>query len=174
VRWCAAGVLCVWCCPSLAHAQATWQVWADATVLRVATERLRYAIDAEPKSEVTAWVSVETTPHAAYAVTPWLDVVGEVNVEIKNERGRANSVTVEPRVGAQLHVLSRIIGFHSANPEAGIEPRPKRRPDIGSLVRFEREFRVTGDPSAGWRLRDRCSAAYPLNRMKTTADGPSL
>jgi hypothetical protein len=30
VRWCAAGALSL-CCPSLAYAQATWQVWADAT-----------------------------------------------------------------------------------------------------------------------------------------------
>jgi len=164
-------VLCVLCCPSPAYAQATWQAWADATILRVATERLRYAIDAEPKSELTAWVSVETTPHVAYAVTPLLDVVGEVNLEIDNHRGRANGLTVTPRVGAQLHALSRIIGFHSANPDAGIEPRPRRRLDLGSLLRLERQLRVSGDPAAGWRFRDRCSAAYPLNRMKTTADG---
>jgi len=47
VRCCVAGMLCVLCCPSLECAQATWQAWAEATVLRVATERLRYAIDAE-------------------------------------------------------------------------------------------------------------------------------
>jgi Protein of unknown function (DUF2490) len=162
----------VLCCPSLAYAQATWQVWADATVLRVATERLRYAIDAEPKTELTAFVSFETTPHVAYAVTNWLDVIGQVNVEIDDERERANGVTVAPRVGAQLHAFSRLLGFHGANADAGLEPRPRRRLDLGSLLRLEREVRVSGGDTAGvWKVRDRFMAAYPLNRMKTTAEG---
>jgi len=138
----------------------------------VATERLRYEINAEPKTELTTWVSFESTPHTSYAVTPWLDVIGEVDVETDNGGERANSVTVTPRVGAQLHVFSRIIRFHSRRTGAELEPRPVRRLDLRSLTRFEREMRVSGRDTAGlWKVRDRFSAAYPLNRMKTTEDG---
>ena len=172
VRWCAAATLCVLCCPSLAYAQATWQVWADATGQRVATERLRYEINAEPKTELTTWVSFESTPHTSYAVTPWLDVIGEVDVETDNEGERANAVTVTPRVGAQLHALSRLLGPHGTKTGTGLEPRPRRRLDLGSLLRFEREIRVSGGDTAGvWKVRNRFTAAYPLNRMKTTAEG---
>jgi hypothetical protein len=172
VRWCAAGTLCVLCCPSLAHAQATWQVWADATALRVATERLHYEINAEPKTELTTWVSFETTPHLAYAVTPWLDLVGQVDVEIDNEGESANVVTVTPRVGAQLHAFSRIIRVHGKRTGAELEPRPGRRLDLRTLMRFEREMKVSGgDTVSVWKVRDRFTAAYPLNRMKTTEDG---
>ena len=172
VRWCAAATLCVLCCPPLAYAQSTWQVWADATAQRVATERLRYEINAEPKTELTTWVSFESTPHTSYAVTPWLDVIGEVDVETDNEGERANAVTVTPRVGAQLHAFSRIIGVHGNTTGAGLEPRPVRRLDLRSLMRFERLMRVSGGDTAGeWKIRDRFSAAYPLNRMKTTEDG---
>jgi Protein of unknown function (DUF2490) len=172
VRWCAAGTLCVLCCPSLAYAQATWQVWADATALRLASERLHYEINAEPKTELTTWVSFESTPHTSYAVTPWLDVIGEVDVETDNEGERANAVTVTPRVGAQLHAFSRIIGSHGKRTGAELEPRPRRRLDLRSLMRFEREMKVSGgDTASVWKVRDRFTAAYPLNRMKTTEDG---
>ena len=174
VRWCAAGTLWVLCCPSLAYAQATWQVWADATAQRVATERLRYEINAEPKTELTTWVSFESTPHTSYAVTPWLDVIGEVDVETDNEGESTNTVTVTPRVGAQLHVFSRIIGGFQGKRTgaAGLELKPVRRLDLRSLTRFERQMRVSGAETAGeWKIRDRLTAAYPLNRMMTTEDG---
>jgi hypothetical protein len=138
--------------------------------LRVAGERLRYEINAEPKMELTTWVSFETTPHTSYAVTHWLEVIGEVDVETDNEGESAHAVTVTPRVGAKLHAFSRIIRVHSNRTGAELEPRPGRRLNLRSLTRFEREMRVSGrDTAVLWKVRDRFSAAYPLNRMNAHA-----
>jgi len=165
-------------CPSAAHAQAAGQLWGNAIVNWLASPVTTYELDIEPKSQLlvhegqATWIDLDITPHVRYAVAPWVDVLGEVDVGLKHEGTDVNTITVTPRVGAQLHILSRVIQ-HTARSGAEREAHPRRRLDIGTLLRLERETtHSTADPRASsWRLRDRFALAYPMNRPKVTSDG---
>lgn len=163
------GLLCALVCPGVARAQATGQLWANATVDWLASERLTYEIDVEPKAQVVthagqpSWANVSATPHVEYSLVPWMEVLAEVNVGVTNQSDEVNSTTVAPRVGVQLHLLSQILRSH-AQPGAGRERLPKRRLITNTLVRLEHE-------APSWRLRDRFAMAYPFNRARTTDDG---
>jgi hypothetical protein len=78
-----------------------------------------------------------------------------------------------PRIGFELHVLSRILPrFERAG--RGREKLPRRRLVVSSLLRLERQntFYDSGAATkSSWRFRDRFDVAYPFNRPKTTDDG---
>ena len=92
-------------------------------------------------------------------MAPWIDVLGEA--ELSREAG--STATATPRVGAQLHILSRVLAQHVRR-GADREKLPRRRLVASTLLRFEH----TGSM---WQLRDRFDVTYPLNRHKATDDG---
>jgi hypothetical protein len=165
--------------PSPATAQATGQLWTRLTVDWLASERLTYEIEVEPRHQVivhdgqTTWIDLHTTPHVNYAVARWMDVLGEVDFGFKRESNGVSSRTVTPRVGVHLHVFSRILQAR-ARKGAERERHPLRRLDISTRLRLEDQHRHGDDASlssSSWRLRDQLQIAYPLNRPKTSADG---
>jgi hypothetical protein len=178
--WWWLGLLCALGIPEAANAQATGQLWGTATLDYLASERLTYQLELQPKSQIVVhtrqptWFDLHTTPHVDYAVAPWIDVLGEVDIAFMNQSIEVNTTRVAPRVGAQLHILSRIIQAHTAEHGAAREKLPARRPIISTLLRLEQEstFYSTDAPSkSSWTLRDRLDFMYPLNRPKTTVDG---
>lgn len=178
--WCALGLLCVLGGPSTANAQATGQLWANLIFEWLASDRLTYELDLEPKAQLVVhddqptWIDVSTTPHIQYALAPWIDVLGELDIGLKKQSDEVNTVTVTPRIGAQLHILSRILSQRRARRGADRENQPKRRLVVSTLLRLENQKTVysTDAPStSSWLLRDRFELAYPLNRVKTTIDG---
>lgn len=166
-----------WC--ASAAAQATGQAWGNVTLDWLTTNRLSYEVDIEPKAQVfvhtgqTRWGDVDVTPHAEYALTSWIDVLGEVDVAYQAQSDETNSMTMMPRLGAQLHILHRLLqgaGGHGATNEK----LPRRRAVVSTLLRLEHEDTFYSTDAAAkslWQLRDRLEFAYSLNRAKTTDDG---
>jgi Protein of unknown function (DUF2490) len=143
-------------CPSVAVAQASGQFWANATVDWLASDRLTYEFDVEPRTNPSF---LKLMPHIDYAIVPWADLLAEVDLERKDGSGSSST----PRFGAQFHVLSRLLRTH-ARPGAEREKLPRRRLTVSTLLRAE-------NANSSWRLRDRFDAAYSLNRHKTSDDG---
>jgi len=156
VRLLAAAALCLVLRPAAAAAQTSERVWADGTIDWLATERTTYELIVEGR---TAPATLNVTPHAEYAVAPWIDVLGEA--ELSRESGA--TATVTPRAGAQFHILSRLLATHVRR-GADREKLPRRRLVVSTLLRFEH----TGSM---WQLRDRFDMTYPLNRHKVSDDG---
>jgi hypothetical protein len=81
VRWTL--MVCILACASTATAQPIGEVWGNLTINWLASERLVYALDVEPKVQVSAvtttsrFANVEVWPSVEFAVTPWLDAHGE-------------------------------------------------------------------------------------------------
>lgn len=176
---CGLAVLCVLGFPSIARAQATGQIWSSAIVEWLATDRVTAQLEVEPKAQVfvpagkATTFELDMTPHVDYLLAPWIDVLGEAEIQAKNQSNEVNTTTVAPRIGAQLHVLSRIVQAR-ARRGAEREKLPRRRATISTLLRLENQFKYsTPDTSttSSWRFRHRFDAAYPLNRAKTTVDG---
>jgi hypothetical protein len=159
-----------------ARAEPDGQLWGTATVGWLATNRLSFRVQFQPTAQPAdqpTFLSTDTTPRALYVVAPWLDVLGEIDFGTKNQSNEINSTSVTPRVGVQLHILSRILE-HGAGRGETREHQPKRRLDFRTLLRFEDQRENSSrdsPPSSSWRFRDRFQVAYPLNRPKTTSDG---
>jgi hypothetical protein len=169
-RSCAAALFfSIWYAPA-AHAQATGQLWGNATIGFLSSERLSYRVEVEPKTQdvvhagQTTWFSVDVTPRVEYALAPWIDVLGEVDMGLKRQSDGVDSADTTPRFGVELHILSRLLKAHGAPPGAAREIEPLRRLVISTLLRFERS-------NSAWLLRDRTEFVYPLNRRKATIDG---
>jgi hypothetical protein len=150
------GLACVLVSPSTASAQAEKQFWATGIVDWLATDRLTYEIEVEPKTDPA---TLEVTPEIQYTVAAWADVLAEVN--LKSQVDEATTAT--PRFGVELHILSRLFQPHAPR-GAEREKPPRRRIVVNTLLRVE-------DSNSTWRLRDRFQLAYPLNRNKTTDNG---
>jgi uncharacterized protein DUF2490 len=178
-RWSALGLLCAVTTAAPAHAQATGQAWTNVTIDWLPTNRLSYEVDLEPKAQLVVhegqarWADLDATPQVEYAIARWIDVLGEVDVAYQAQTDEVNSVSMTPRIGAQLHILDRILqnagGHGAAN-----EKLPRRRAAISTLLRLEHtETFYSSDALAKskWQVRDRMDFAYPLNRAKTTDDG---
>jgi hypothetical protein len=180
-RCCVLAVLCVVGSSSHVAAQAAGQEWTTATVDWLATHRLTYEIEFEPRAQIVVhagqptFSDLHTVPQVKYVVFPWMDVLAETDVGIKNQSDEINEVDVMPRVGVDLHILSRLLQERDAGSGADRETHPKQRLDVHTLVRLEDQITAsrTGSASASssWHIRDRLAAAYPLNRPKTTANG---
>lgn len=148
--------ICVVACPSGAVAQARHQFWADAAIKWLTTDRLTSEVEIEPKTNPA---TLDVTPQLQYAVVAWADAIAEIQLG----RTAGADPTATPRLGAELHILSRLLHAH-AKPGADREKAPRRRLAVSSLLRFEHS-------KSAWDFRDRFNAAYPLNRPKTTSDG---
>jgi hypothetical protein len=177
--WWPIGLVCLLGGPSTAHAQATGQSWTNLTFSRLASERLSYELDVEPKAQLTPydgarWLTVETTGHIDRAVTRWMDVVAEMAIAPTSQSNEANFLRVAPRVGVHLHILSRLLRERGAGRGADREKHPTRRLVAGTLLRLENPrtfYRNDAPTESTWRIRHRFELAYPLNRPKTTTDG---
>jgi uncharacterized protein DUF2490 len=155
-RCCLLGLTSVLAFPSPSSAQAESQLWANGIVNWFATNLLTLRVNVEPKSNP---FDVDITPHVLYTVTPWMDVLGELDVGHQVDE----DTTWTPRVGVQLHILSRLLD-RQAQRHADREKPPKRRLVVSTLLRVE-------DDQSTWRFRDRFALAYSLNRRKTTDNG---
>jgi hypothetical protein len=140
----------------MAAAQAEKQFWATGQVDWLATDRVTYEIEVEPKTNPG---TVDVTPEVEYTAVAWADLLAEV--DIKSQTG--TDTTATPRIGAHLHILSRLFQTHASR-GADREKPPLRRLVASTLLRVE-----YSKPT--WQLRDRFELAYPLNRRKTTDNG---
>jgi Protein of unknown function (DUF2490) len=176
---CALAVLAVVSLARTVSADPTDQVWSTSTVSWLATDRLTCRIRFRPKFQIggpvnkSAWISNSTIPRVLYVVSPWIDVVGEVDWGLKNGDDQPDTHIVTPRFGVQLHVLSQIRDL-GAQGGASREQQPQRRMDFVTLIRVEDQIEESSSDashSSTWRFRDRFRVTYPLNRPKTTSDG---
>ena len=174
------GLLCALGCPRVALAQATGQLWGDLTIDWLTTERLTYEVELQPQTQrivhdgQPTFIAFDATPRAEYTVAKWIDVVGEAEIGRTIQSNDVDTTTVTPRVGAELHILSRILQPRSAGRGAGREKLPLRRLVASTLLRLENEstfFSTDASTKSSWQLRDRFGVTYPLNRPKTTVDG---
>ena len=156
MRWASIALLCVITCAGEATAQVSHQLWGEATIDWLAADRLTYELKTEPKTNPA---TLDVTPQVTYAVLAWADVLAEVQLEHKAD----SDSTATPRVGAELHILSRLLSPHPQG-HAEREKPPRRRIVVSTLLRFE-------ESQSEWTFRDRFNVAYPLNRPKTTSDG---
>jgi hypothetical protein len=118
----------------------------------------------------TKFFSTSATPRFLYVVAPWIDALTEINFTRKDQSNGVDTITVSPRIGVQLHILSRLLGGGAASREHA----PRQRFDFRTLLRLEDQRQSTNTDSSTtstWTFRDRWTVAYPLNRPKTTADG---
>ena len=126
-----------------ATAQSTGELWGNLTIDWLASERLTYTLDVEPKVQVTTvtkqsrFSNLDVWPSVDLAVSGWLDAHGEFLTGVSNEQDGSNSTEITERMGVRLHVLSRLIQEHDARRGAEREAQPRRRGTFGTLLRFE-------------------------------------
>ena len=171
--------LCVVCAASPARGQAGGQAWGNFTFDWLPTNDLTYELDLEPKAQLIVhhdqptFGEMKAVPQVSYTLSRWVDVLGEIELVYQEQSNEINSMTMAPRVGASLHILSQILrppgGHGAANEEL-----PLRRVDFGWLVRLEDVhtfYSTSALQKSMWRARHRFGVAYPLNRPKITDDG---
>jgi hypothetical protein len=171
----------------MVNAQSAEQLWATGTVRWLQSDRLSLQVKFEPKAQLIepddqpTFLSVDTTPRVVYVVAPWMDVLGEIDLGVKNQSNEVNTDSVTPRFGVQLHILSRILN-HEAQRGADRENPPRLRVNFRTLLRIEDQRETSSSDSStspsssqstssSWQFRDRFAVAYPVNRPKTTSDG---
>jgi hypothetical protein len=166
-------------CASTVNAQSTGEVWGNLTIDWLASDRLVYTLDVEPKVQVTAvgqqsrFANVDVWPSVEFAMAGWIDAHGEFLTGFTNEQDGSNSTEITERMGVHLHILSRLIQERDARRGAEREAQPRRRGTIATLLRFEHRDVLHSDSptTSSWRFRGRVELAYPLNRPKLTSDG---
>ncbi|HJZ77983.1 MAG TPA: DUF2490 domain-containing protein [Vicinamibacterales bacterium] len=164
---------------STARAQSIGELWGNLTIDWLASERLTYTLDVEPKVQVTAmtdqsrFANLDVWPSVEFAVSGWLDAHGEFLTGFTNEQDDSNTTEITERMGVRLHILSRLLQERAARRGAEREAQPRRRGTIATLLRFEHRDLLHSDSptSASWRFRGRVELAYPLNRAKLTLNG---
>ena len=178
LRWTLIGGIVV-CPSSTARAQSTGEIWGNVTIDWLASERLVYTLDIEPKVQVTSvtkqsrFANIDIWPSVEFALAGWLDAHGEFLTGFTDEQDGSTSTEVTERMGVRLHVLSRLIQERAARRGAEREAQPRRRGTIATLLRFEHRdlFHSDSPTTSSWRFRGRVELAYPLNRPKLTSDG---
>lgn len=157
---------------ALAQTQTTFQLWANLTFDWVKSNRLTYELDFEPKALVDppagqpAWMNLDVTPNVTFSAARWLDLTGDLVTGYTHQSDDLSSVELTPRVGAEVHLLSRLLSKR--------ERQPKRRLAFSNYFRVEcRNFFYNDDQPAtsSWRFRNRLGCTFALNRSKHTDDG---
>jgi hypothetical protein len=172
-------MLSLMACASTATAQSTGELWGNLTIDWLASERLVYTLDVEPKVQVTTvtkqsrFANVDVWPSVDFAMAGWVDAHGEFLTGFTNEQDGSNSTEITERMGVRLHALSRLIQKRDARRGAEREAQPRRRGTIATLLRFEHRDLLQSDAptTSSWRFRARVELAYPLNREKLASDG---
>jgi len=171
--------LAIVACASNASAQSIGEVWGNLTIDWLASERLVYTLDVEPKVQVSTvtkqsrFANVDIWPSVEFAVSGWLDAHGEFLTGFTNEQDGSTTTEVTERMGVRLHILSRLIQEREARRGAEREAQPRRRGTVATLLRFEhRDLLHSESPTTStWRFRGRVEMAYPLNQPKLTRNG---
>jgi hypothetical protein len=142
----------------------------------VRDEALTLEFDVEPKVLVAApggepgWWSLDLTSTVNYALTPWLDAIGELLTGHTSQTDDVSSTEVTPRAGVRFHVFSRdeprLLHVH--------ERPPTRRVVIRDRMLVEARTLVYGGAASGTdstiRFRNRLEFQVPLNTAKMTDD----
>jgi hypothetical protein len=165
--------------PIAANAQTPFQLWASGTITWLTSDRMHMRVvvqsrDQSTPDDQTKFFSISTTPRFLYVVAPWIDALGEINFTRKDQSNDVDTITVSPRIGVQLHILSRLLYGGGGGVARSREAEPRQRFDFRTLVRLEEQRQSTNTDSSttsSWTFRDRWTVAYPLNRPKTTSDG---
>lgn len=161
--------------PITANAQTPFQLWGSGTITWLTSDRVHMRVVVQERDQLTPdnqtkFFSTSATPRFLYVVAPWIDALAEINFTRKDQSNDVDTVTVSPRIGVQLHILSRLLGGGATSREHA----PRQRFDFRTLLRLEDQRQSTNTDSATtstWIFRDRWTVAYPLNRPKTTSDG---
>ena len=177
-----AALLCAGLClasAGRAAAQTDFQVWGSFSFEKLATARRSYGLEIEGKDLVArppgadGWAALEVSPNATLVVAHWFDATGELYSAYTKQSDRNNSYEFTPRIGARIHLLSRDLPA-LLDRGASLERRPRHRVVIEDHLRLELRtlFYNNGSPTSSyWRLRNRVSFDYPLNRANITEDG---
>ena len=178
--WGGLATLCALCRPTLAAAQnVPDQLWGTGTVTWLASDTLQLRLQVSPRGQVIVpdgqptFFSVNTVPRLLYVLAPWIDLLEEVDWEVKNQSNEDNSRSITPTFGVQLHILSRVL-YGGGGGGVAHEHEPKRRLDFRTLLRFEDQIQKSATDSSStsaWTFRDRFHVAYSLNRPKVTTPG---
>jgi hypothetical protein len=167
----------------MAHAQAVraqpnLQLWGNVTIDWMQSARLTYELDFEPKVLLKApegdpaWRNLDVTPNVEYALTNWLDLIGEATVGYTKQSDDDNTFELTPRAGVRFHVFSRSVPVYGPRVR---ELPPKRRVVVRDRVLLEsRNFYYLGagsGSSSDLRLRNRLELLVPINRPNLTDDG---
>src|SRR5215471_989839 len=87
-------------CASTATAQSIGEVWGNLTIDWLASERLVFTLDVEPKVQVTAvtnasrFANVDVWPSVEFALAGWLDAHGEFLTGVTNEQDGSNTTEI--------------------------------------------------------------------------------
>ena len=136
-------MLCALSCPAAANAQTPFQLWGSGTITWLTSDRVQMRIVIQARDQLTPddetkFFSISATPRFLYVVAPWIDALTEINYTRKDQINNVDTTTVSPRIGVQLHILSRLLdgggGGGGAAPRA---PQPRQRFDFRTLLRFE-------------------------------------
>jgi hypothetical protein len=161
-----------------ARAQTNLQLWGNVTIDWTQSARLTYELDFEPKVLLKAregdpaWRNLDVTPNVEYAMTHWLDLIGEATVGYTKQSDDDNTFELTPRAGVRFHVFSRRVPVYGPHVR---ELPPKRRVVVRDRVLVEsRNFFYLGagsGSSSDLRLRNRLELLVPINRPNLTDDG---
>lgn len=145
----------------------TTQLWAHMILgLRNDNPKWFYQFEFVPRAQVSGpekWASTAIDALAEYRPVHWLDLLGDVNVRYTVQNDDLQSLSITPRIGALLHILSNIR-------ETGFISEKVQRLGLATLLRLEfRNFWYTGsaaeqDYDSSWRFRIRLDVRLGLNR----------
>ena len=153
-------------------AQEGLQLWGNVTFGRVMSHRVTYDLDLEPKVLVDVppgqpgWWNLDLTPDITVVAAPWVDLTGELVAGYTQQNDDVGSWEVTPRIGVDIHLLSRLLGKR--------EHLPTHRLALSNYFRVEwRNFFYTDEEpnSSTWRFRNRLGCTFAINRQRHTDDG---
>jgi hypothetical protein len=154
------------------RAQTGLQLWGNLTFDWVRSDRIALELDLEPKVLVdvppgqAGWWNLDVTPNVTFGAAKWVDLTGELVAGYTHQNGEVGSWELTPRIGADVHLLSRLLGKR--------EHLPKHRLALSNYFRVEWRNVVYSDdqPSTpAWRFRNRLGGTFAINRQKHTDDG---
>lgn len=150
------------------------QVWGNLTLGKRHGPRWSGELDVEPKWQVTGekWRALDLTPAVEHYPADWVDLVSELVVGNTLQRDGLDTFEVTPRVGARLHLLSKMEPYRPGL--AGLRERlPLTRLDVSTLLRLEWRNLFYSDETPDkhqWRARLRLEGKLALNRAKLSAE----
>ena len=146
---------------------ATSQLWAHMILgLRSDNPEWFYQFEFVPKLQVNGpekWASTAVAALAEYRPTHWLDLQGDINVGYTFQSDDLRTLSIRPRIGALLHILSDVR-------ETGFIAKKVQRLGLATLLRLEfRNFWYWGSAAeqsydSSWRFRVRLDVRVGLNR----------
>lgn len=152
------------------------QIWLNLTPGTNVGQRWYLELDVEPKLQVTEgeqWRNLDVTPLVEFYPTDWVDLEAEATVGSTHQRDGGNTFEVTPRVGARLHLFSKMAPYRPGLPGLRYERLPLTRLGISTLLRLESRNFFFSDGTVNshqWRARVRLESKVALNRPKLSDD----